>query len=251
MIDVADALGTRYITRPYTNEFTKVLTSNPNETYDIGKCRLGLAAVQSLESLYGKVKIVNTKNEVLNGYLQENARRANLPRIPDTDRVDLRIPYTSIEDVHEFIDGLRTDVPYRYRIDAGRDPNYGLAVLTLIILTRPEVTVDLRFAGGLWEFIRDEWLYNAKHHDKYWELDPPNLVVREVVDGYIKVPYRNEISEGLYRETFRCFPYEFGTEYLYEDEEWSKVVDKCFDELTKPPVTIKTIKDFVTLRRED
>ncbi len=251
MIDVAEAVGTKYITRPYTAAFVKVLTSNPNETYDIGKCRLGLSAVMSLEELYGKVNIINTKDEVLDGYLQENARRAKLPRIPDMDRIDLRIPYTNIDDVYEFIENLKVGIPYRYRVAVGQNYNYGLAVLTLIILTRPEVTVDLRFASGLFDFIRDEWLYSAKHHDKYWELDLPNLIVREVKGGFIKVPYRNEMSEELYRETFRCFPYEFGTEYLYEDEEWSKVVDKCFDILTKPPVVEKTIKDFVTLRQED
>lgn len=247
VINVAEKLGTRYVIQAYVPEFKRVLSENPSATYDLCDCRLSYQASIALREFYGTHNLVNTKNETLNRYLKMNCERSKMNK--DIEKIRLYPESYDVTDIHSYITSLKEGVVYEFRVDARIGLDWQLAFLCLLILTRPEITVDIGYINSdLCEFIRSVWLYKAEHHDIYLEVDGTNLIERRVVDGYVAVPYRNELSEDMYRETFKCYPVEFGMEYLYEKPEWEEVVNKCLKILTKKVQRPKSIKDFIETR---
>lgn len=247
IINVAEELGTRYVIASYAAAFRRVIDNHPNDTLDIGSCRLGLQAAQIIREYYGTRTFINSEDSELNGYLEENMRRA---RVPKLERKIKLYPATyDVRDVHDYIKSLSTEVVYEYRIDTRKATRVQMAFLTLLIITRPEIVLDAGYGyNSLCDFIRDSWLLKAEQHKAYYEVDGANLIVRKVVDGYVSVPYRNEVSEEMYVSTFKCFPYEFGNEYLYETPEWAGVVDSCLRTLNTRRYNVRTIEDFITTR---
>ena len=249
-VNVAKELGTRYVLKSYLGQFRKVfddwIAKDPNVTFDLCDCRLTLQAASALFAYYGKANFVNSKNETLNMYLQENCRRARVPKI---DKVDLMPKDYTVETLSEYINSLSESTVYVVHVDYRTEINTQMAFVVLLILTRPEVTIDIgNVARSIREFVEDAWMYKAEHHDAYWEVDGSNLIRRDVVDGYVSAPYRNELSEDMFRETAKCLPIEFGTEYLYETKEWEGVVDKCLKTLQKKVQRPNLIKDFIETR---
>ena len=250
-INVAKELGTRYVLKSYLTAFRKVfddwLAKDKGTVFDLCDCRLSLQATVALGEYYGKANLINSKDKTLNMYLQENCRKRHNPT--DVRKIELRPESYDVETISKYISSLTPGTVYEARIDYRVDVDKLMSFLCLLILTRPEITVDVgNVCTSICEFIRDAWVYKAKHHDAYWEVDGNNLIRREVVDGYISAPYRNEISEDMYRETFNCIPIEFGTEYLYESKEWDGVVGKALQILTKESPRPNLIKDFIETR---
>ena len=250
-INVAEELGTRYVLKSYLVQFRKIfddwLAKDANTVFDLCDCRLSLQATVALNDYYGKANIINSKNETLNIYLTENCRKKRTT--VQVQKIQLYPEDYSVEKLSEYISKLATGVIYEARVDYRVDIECQMAFLCLLILTRPEIMVDVGYVcTSICEYIRDVWLYKAEHHDAYWEVDGNNLIRRDVVDGYVNVPYRNELSEDMYRETFKCFPIEFGSEYLYETKEWEGVVDKCLKVLQRKVQRPNLIKDFIETR---
>lgn len=246
-INVAERLGTKYVIQAYVLQFREILSGNESDVYDLAGLRLGFQAANALKEFYATRTIINSKDPELNKYLTENTKRARETK--PVDKICLYPPSYDIMDIHEYIDSLREGVVYEFRVDYRIGTEWQLAFLCLLILSRPEIIVDTgRINSDLNEFVKTAWLSKAKHHDAYLEVDGPNLVERRVVDGYVKVPYRNELSEDMYREIYKCFPIEFGRDYLFENKEWDGLIDKCISILTRKVQQSKRIKDFIETR---
>lgn len=247
VVDVAKEVGTRYIRQGQVKAFREVIARSETDTYDLANCRLCFQAVRVLEDFYKTRSFINSKDETLNLYLRTNCERARICK--EVEKIRLYPKSYSVEDLHEYIDSLTPGVVYEARVDSRIALEWQLSFLTLLILTRPEIIVDTGMVNrDLCEFIRDDWVYKSKNHPVYLEVDGSNFIERTVKEGYVKVPYRNELKEETYRETFTCIPASVGREYLYEDEEFSGVVDKCFRILTKKVRRPKLIKDFIETR---
>ena len=119
----------------------------------------------------------------------------------------------------------------------------------LVMLKKPNIMIDMEHhAKAVFDAVRVNWLKSRKPHNAYWELEGTSLVKREVKDGVVYKPGIGSLSEANYVRNYTVLPYEFGTQDLFDSEEFSSVRYEALDILRKKAVKKKTMKDYIEVR---
>ena len=109
------------------------------------------------------------------------------------------------------------------------------ATMVLLILARPDCEFDIReYASDIFDFVRDVWVTNAGHHEKYYELHAPDVAVVTVDDNnYYADEFYTPHKEESYINNKQVLPFEFGNSQIVKldgsgvPDEWKPVIEKC------------------------
>ena len=258
-IKLMDELGTRYIINSLSGALSTVLQSASvnGDTVDLYGCRLGPDAALTIKGYYKTVDFVNTEDPYLDGVLKNNCVRSR-EEPEEYEVLDLQ----NVRSIEVYLN-LAKELPTGARLKpvVSLSKLIDKVTLILLIMTRPDIEFDIRScASDIYDYVRDAWLSSASHHDKYYELIPPDTVLRlPDENGYFGC-----IGYGFQRETSfirnrQVLPWEFGNTPIIEigrgsvSEEWRPVVEKCLDSFESSYAERKSgkvLRNLLTFREE-
>lgn len=233
-LNVQQEMGTRYIINALNMEFRGVLEKALKEGcgIDLCHCKLGPYAAGTLQGYYGSLDIIDSNDKEMNKILQHNCsvkeKRNNLEEYSILDFSSI----SSLSDLVTLLNGLKSNGKYK---PVGVTYNkYSLSSLVYCLMVKPEIDFDITdYLPKVYDFVRNEWITSAKHHDKYILLTRPDYIVLDCVNGYVDVPGIGEIQENNFINSFDALPYEFGTKNIVEYNskgrpvgEWAGVINK-------------------------
>lgn len=253
-----EMVGTKYMTYHINKLFSDALEEcvRRGDTVDLAYCRLSPTCAMILESFYDKLDIINTEIADWDTILKHNIDAVrNKPE-----------PYPLLDiksdmSIQDLLAWIRTIPVGEYTPNCSITNIRQRAVLVLIIMARPDITFDLRNClSDVYDFVHDAWANNAKPHDEYWIIQPPDVErVVKVGDVYVDSIGKTYDYGTLFR-TQSILPTDFGNSQIINfttpvDSEWQDVVQKCLKLLSSTSVKAKakrgkTVRNFVTLRKE-
>lgn len=259
MIVLTAELGTKYIINSLTGSLRGVLDAavSNGSSVDLAGCKFGPDCALVLQEYYESIDFVNTADSHLDSILRSNCERSRTE--PEQyEELNLR-NIRSIDTYMDLVKSLPENSKYK--------PNVSLShlldkvTLVLLIMSRPDIEFDIRScASDVYEYVRDAWISNAKHHDKYYELIPPDTVLRlPDADGYFGSQGYGYQRETSFIRNRIVLPWEFGNTKIITlggdgvDEEWRMVVEKCLDAFQDSYAERKSgrvLRNMLTFREE-
>lgn len=241
MEKLKDILGTKYLTIDYVGKFQQVLESRSE--LDLADCKLNPACEVIMRKFYGKVKFINSSNEVLNDILVHNQKAVEDRTC--LNAISLPIAVNSQDEILQFFHDIdKTRIYSLENCKVNRLKCLSLAIL--LTMKFPEVVIDMReFAKDLYQSVRIDWLPCRELHDKYTEVIGMAVIEREVVNGKVFIPGEGLIDEELFVYTHNALPSLFGTTKLARNPEFKEVWDSALQNLVSSLDSIKTMKDYI------
>lgn len=258
VVKLCDLMGTRYVINALSGAQRIALNtaaSNGN-TVDLAGCKFGPEGVHVLSEYYEIVDFQNSEDEYLDFIIKNNCMRS-LEQIEEYEKVNLR-NVTSIDTYMSLAQSLPQGAKIEPEVSLSR--LHDKVTLVLLIMTRPDIDFDIRKCGtDIYDYVRDAWLLNAQHHSKYYELIPPDTVVREEDEaGYFGCPSYGFQREHSFIRNRLVLPWEFGNTKIISldkgtgvEAEWRPVVEKCLDAFDQPSTTRqpgKVLRNLLTFR---
>ncbi len=235
VIKLSDALGTRYVINALTGSLRSVFDSAvaSGDSVDFQGCKFGPDAVMMLQEYYAILDMCNTTDSYLDGILKNNCERSRTEPEP-YESLNLR-DIKSIDTYMRLVEELPQGAKYKPEVSLSRILDK--VTLILLIMTRPDVEFDIRSCSSdVYDYVRDAWLSNAEHHDKYYELIPPDTVLHlPDADGYFGSQTYGYQREASFIRNRIVLPWEFGNTKIITlggngvSNEWRLVVEKCLD----------------------
>lgn len=229
-----DMMETRYIINALAGRFRNCLNiaiDNGN-IVDLAECKFGPECAYILNEYYSKLQFCNSTDAYLDSILKNNMAYR-------TEQIEEYEPL-QFKDVRsiEYYLTLAKELPNggKYKVECSLDSMTSKSALILLIMTRPDLELDIRqCASDVYDFVRDTWLAVAEHHDKYYELIPPNTVIREMQEnGYFGAANCGYQKEQTFIRNKKVLPYEFGNSQIITPdgkhpvaEEWRPTAEKC------------------------
>lgn len=260
MILLSSALGTKYVINSFAGMLRNVLDSAVagGEVVDLSECKLGPDCALVLQEYYSTVNFVNSSDMYLDTVLKNNCERSKVEPEP-YEELYLR----NVRSIDVYLK-LVKELPQgaRYAPNVSLSHLLDKVTLTLLIMSRPDIEFDIRScASDIYDYVRDAWLTNAKHHDKYYELIPPDTVLRiPDADGYFGCQGYGYQREASFIRNRIVLPWEFGNTQIITlggggvDEEWRMVVEKCLDAFEDSYAEKKAgrvLRNILTFRGEE
>lgn len=257
---LTDLMHTRYIINSLSGAFRATMEQcvSNGDIVDLAGCRFGPECAWILRSYHDKLDMQNSEDASLDALLKHN-RQISTSAVQDYEI--LTIKGTQTLDTYL---NLAKQLPEgsRYTVRINLSSVLDRATVILLIMTRPDIEFDIRqCASDVFDFVRDLWLINAKPHEAYYELLPPNTVLRQRSDN----GQFGDDSYGWYREdTFIhsriVLPREFGNSQIIKlgsgspDEEWYPTVEKCLNVFQAVSRSVRTpgkvLRNYLTFREE-
>lgn len=249
-------LETKYIINSMVGKFSNLFkrAMELNLPVDLSDCKLGPDCASELRKYYGKVKIINSTDEVLNKILNDNTEAALITSYAPYPEMVFPTRIT-IETLMQYIQDTKDGAQLHPTVMTGESKK--LAFLTLFIMIRPDVDVDIHdCAIALYDYISSDWELCRVSHDKYIQFMRPDWCIIECNNGIMGTPYTGYMSEDLYISKYDVLPYDFGTKMLLEEDEagrpsgeWRNVINKCMNELCKSSSANAThLYDYLKVR---
>ena len=253
-----EKLGTKYPIDTIDLLFTKVMNEcvEAGDTVDLAYCRFGPKCSLILNDFYGKLNIINSELPEWDIILQNNALAMTTVY---EEYEPLKLFITS--DFPALINWIKSLPAGKYKPVIDLTNIKHRAVLTILIMARPDIELDIRnTSSDIFTFVRDAWVNGAKPHDSYWILRAPDIeLLTAQGDMFVDAVGATYSKDTLLRD-YTVLPAEFGNSQIITftspiDSEWEPVLLKCINTLkehTKNTRKIKgkTVRDFVTVRRE-
>lgn len=254
-----ELMGTKYIIYHLNGVLQETLNKCVinHDTVDLAYCRFAPLCAQMLTQYYDKLDIINTEKPDWNAILENNI---NATRNKPNDLNPLDIDKNmSLQDALVWIQNIPAG---EYTPTCSLTNIRQRAILILLIMARPDITFDLRnYISDIYDFVHDAWANNAKPHDSYWLIQPPDLeAISRNGDVYVDTVGHTYTLDVLMR-AFKILPTDFGNTQIINfktpvDSEWTDVINKCchllasVDTSGKKKKRGKTVMNYVTLRRE-
>ena len=258
-IKLYEAMGTKYIINVLDGRLEGVLNKCVAEgkVLDLADCKFGPRSVGVLNRYYGKIHMVNSTDKKLDELLSYNYQTVT-EELEEYEILDI----TNTKDPSVFIELTKTLPTGKYKPVLNHSNLRDRATMVLLILARPDCEFDIReYASDIFDFVRDVWVTNAGHHEKYYELHAPDVAVVTVDDNnYYADEFYTPHKEESYINNKQVLPFEFGNSQIVKldgsgvPDEWKPVVEKClkiFETPVKPKRKKgKVIKNYLTFREE-
>lgn len=230
-----DVMGTRYLINALSGAQRTIMASlvGTGTVVDLAGCKLGPEGASILMEYYSTIDFCNSEDPYLDAVLKNNCARSRETVEPyeSLDLYNVKTIDTYMQLVQEIPTGAKVT------------PNVSLSklldkvTLVMLIMSRPDVEFDIRScASDIYDYVRDVWLSTAGHHEKYYELIPPDTVLRlPDKDGYFGCEGYGFQRESSFIRNRQVLPWEFGNTKIINmdgsgvDEEWRPVVEKCLD----------------------
>lgn len=241
VIKFYERMGTRYIINALSGAQRSLFESLVGEdvVIDLAQCKLGPEGASILSEYYATLNFINSEDSYLDGILRSNCGRAK-GTVSAYEKLFLR----GVSSIDTFMGLVRTLPKHaKYCPDVSLSHILDKVTLILLIMSRPDIEFDIRdCASDIYDYVRDAWLLNAQHHDRYYELIPPDTVLREVdSDGYYGTRSYGFQREQSFIRNRTVLPWEFGNTRIITlekdkpvSEEWRPVVEKCLDAFDQP-----------------
>lgn len=258
VIKMAEALGTKYIINALTGAQVAFLDAQvgTGNIIDLAGCKMGPDSVAALRRYYATIDFQNSDDEYLDFILKSNCARDRevLEEYEHLNLVNVRSLDYFLELVNSLPQGSK------YMPDVNITQILDKVTLILLIMARPDIEFDIRScASDIYDYIRDVWLTSAESHDKYYELIPPDTVVRERrEDGTFGCGWYGYQREAMFIRNRVVLPWEFGNTYIIKldasqqvSKEWRPVVEKCLDAFNQPYAMRKpgkVLRNLLTFR---
>lgn len=258
-VKLYEAMGTKYIINVLDGRLEGVLNKCVEEgkSLDLADCKFGPRSVSILSGYYGKIHMTNSTDTKLNKLLNYNYQ-AVTEELEEYEILDI----SNTKDISVFQDLINNLPTGKYKPILNHSNLRDRATIVLLILARPDCEFDIRdYASDIFDFVRDVWVTNAKHHKTYYELHAPNISVVTVDNNnFYADEFYNPNKEESYIRNKVVLPFEFGNSQIVKldgsgvPEEWRSVVEKClkvFETPVKPKRKKgKVAKNFLTFREE-
>lgn len=258
VIKLCEALGTRYIINALTGAQIAFLDGKvgSGDVIDLAGCKMGPDSVMALSRYYDSIDFQNSEDGYLDYILKSNCTRAREP-IVEYDEIDL----TGVKDIDrymELVQTLPTGVKYKPVVSLSK--LLDKVTLILLIMSRPDIEFDIRHcASDIYDYVRDSWLLSAETHERYYELIPPDTVIRERnEDGMFGCGWYGFQREISFVRNRIVLPWEFGNTAIIQLDknqtvasEWRPTVEKCLDAFDQPYVGRKpgkVLRNLLTFR---
>lgn len=254
-VQVVYELGTRYIIESLENKFRRILADAAanHDIVDLGKARLSPTNAAHLRSYYDKIDFINSEDENLDKLLKDNIRNARSEWV-EYNKYD--IPQSPT--FSDYLSAVKSiEKNSKMMIEVRPDSERQLAFVTMLILKRPDLDIDLsKCASKIYDFVYMEWLTKRKEHNSYLEFVNNSITERKVVNGKVDVAGGKSIDVRQYILSHKVLPSDFGTKDLVVIEngkakgEWGGVVLKCISTLMAPKLEIHKLAEYLKFRKE-
>lgn len=258
---LCEKMGTKFIINALSMRFRRCLdeAATSGVEYDLAGCRFGPECADLLKDYYDRVNFCNTEDSYLDGLLKNNM---DYKRNPPEEYELLTI--RNMRSLDDYFD-LAENLPQggQFKVDCSLTSIADRSILVLLIMTRPDLELDIRQCShDVFTYVRDSWLSVAEHHDKYYELIPPDVLV---VEKQPDSDYYGRPSYGLQREQAfirnrLVLPYEFGNSQIITldqsikvSQEWRLTVEKCIDAFEMANMSHKpgkVLRNILTFRED-
>lgn len=244
-VKLRDVLHTRYITEDHVSLMCDVF--DKNDEVDLAGCKLMPGAMQALRRYYGKIKLVNSENDGLNKLLEHNMNAVKTK----VDSVVLNPSLAEPVGIFDFFNEFDRSLVYKLDLSVGV-PKRNMAIAVIMILRMPAVKIDLASSTQrLFEYVRSEWLKKRhSHYDKYWLVRGDALLEIPCVDNKVKLFDGLIVEEQDFASTYCTLPYDFGTEDVYERDDFIGMRNTAFDDIEKSFKKVKTMKNYIEIAEE-
>lgn len=258
---LSDKMETKYIINALSGRFRRCLEEAENSSieYDLAGCRFGPECSELLKDYYATVNFCNTEDAYLDELLKNNIAYKR-EKIEEYEVLTIR-GTSSLDDYFDMAQNLPTGA--RFKVDCSLTSIMDRSTLVLLIMTRPDLDLDIRQCShDVFSYVRDSWLSVWEHHDKYYELMPPNVVITEKQPNseyYGRPSYGYQKEETFVRNRL-VLPYEFGNSQIIKldqsirvSEEWRLTVEKCIDVFETASISRKpgkVIRNILTFRED-
>lgn len=256
-----EMMGTRFIINALSMRFRRCLEDSvaAGNELDLSGCKFGPECADLLKDYYDKLDFKNSEDEYLDSILKNNMEyKRNAPE--EWEVLTIR----NMKSLEEYMD-LVKNLPQgaQFKVDCSLTSIADRSILTLLIMTRPDLELDIRQCShDVFSFVRDTWLSVAEHHERYYELIPPDVTI---VEKQPDSDYYGKLSYGFQREqTFirnrLVLPYEFGNSQIIVldqsvqvPKEWRLTVEKCIDTFEMVSISHKpgkVLRNILTFRED-
>lgn len=254
-----EKLGTRYPIDTINLRLTRTLQECVvnGDVVDLAQCRFGPKCAQVLNEFYDKLKFVNTELPEWDIILQNNMEAAT---VVYDEYEPLKLFIT--DDIPALINWIKSVPVGKYRPEVNLTDIRYRAVLTLLIMARPDIELDIRrTATDIFDFVRDAWVNSSKPHDAYWILRAPDIELLNLTNGVFVDSIGVTYDRDVLMRDYKVLPAEFGNSQIITfaskvSDEWTPLLDKCVSILTaqsntrKGKVRGKVVSNFVAVRKE-
>lgn len=228
MLNLREALGTRYACDWLVSDICQVLDKHLGEEIDIGDIQFTPQAYKCIIRYGGKVQFRNLRNPELDAVLRHNREAKKLSEMDEGKEMGvLQTDFESLQEIVYYIQSLQEGV----HISVARSAKLQVAfnICHLMAAFRPDVLLD--FGSELTRYfqeVRRMWLPYAGHWDSYWQAVDYTLVRREVRNGMVQVGIGESIPEVEYRCRFTVLPCAFGQSGEIADSmEFKRLLDSA------------------------
>ena len=234
-IKLCEQMGTKYMINALSGAIRNVLDTcvGTDTVVDLADCKMGPEAANILMEYYSVIDFCNTSDDYLDYVVKNNCDRSRMV-VGEYEPLDLR----NIRSIDTYMDLVKT-IPEGAKVCpiVSLSKLLDKVTLVMLIMSRPDVDFDIRScASDIYDFVRDAWVSNAEHHDKYYELIPPDTVLRlPDKDGFFGSKGYGFQRESSFVRNRQVLPWEFGNTKIIElggsgvTDEWRPVVEKCLD----------------------
>lgn len=254
-----EKLGTRYPIDTIDLLLSRTLREcvDNGDVVDLAQCRFGPKCAQVLNEFYDKLQFINTELPEWDIILQNNME-ATTTVYEEYEPIKLLVT----DDIPALINWIKTVPVGKYRPEINLTDIRYRAVLTLLIMARPDIEFDIRrTATDIFDFVRDAWVNSAKEHDTYWILRAPDIELLKLQNGVFTDSIGMTYNRDILMRDYKVLPAEFGNAQIITftskvSDEWMPVLDKCIRILTtsnskkKGRVRGKVVRNFVAVRKE-
>lgn len=262
MIRLVEKYKTQYLIPSYSEDImTDIKTAlAENDTIDIQGAKLSNAVGHNLAIAMEKqgLKVIDSVNPEMQRAIDE---RIEIVKSRDSVLQELResfdkVDFSLIKKEEDYIALLQKYKNNPSKIELVKPAGLLTGLQTawlcnwLFRSTTHEFFISEMFLY-IYNFIQAEWLPKAEHHDSYWELTKPGVVLRHVKDGVIEVEGRRPMTEEQFVHTRICLPGELTTKNLLArtngmfNPEWELVAKKLENTINPVKVEKRSIRDFI------
>ena len=262
MIQLVSKYGTRYMIPALNDDITNDinLALETGDTIDIQGAVLSNPVGYSLALAMERhgLKVVDTVNASMQKAIDERLDiiKHRNQTMEEIERDFIKVDISQIRTEEQYIDLLRRfkGKPSKVRL-VSPSGNMGSLQIAWLCNWLFRSKIHEFFITDVFlyihDFIESEWLPKAKHHDTYWELTKPGVVLRQVKDGMVEIEGKGKITEEHFRATHTVLPGELTTVNLLErtkgmfNPEWELVAKKLEDTMNPVIVEKRSIRDYI------
>lgn len=246
MVSVKKELNTVYITADFLDDFTSLCKRSLGQTVDLADCRFAPPTARVLREYYKTIEFINSTDAYWNSILVNNTK---LARAEKKESITLEYLGIDASKVVNYIESLKTDTIYRIEYDSTSvtQQKYFISLAIIIILSRPEIMLDLGYNAKLvFETVRLDWDWANQPTDYYNEVVSDAVVQRLCRDGKVITPY-GAIKERFYVENklYLSLPGYFGSEVCVRRPEFKAVLKAAVGTFTEKLQIQRSLVDYL------